>query len=115
MDLEENKPNLDETSPDLTEISVDLEEIRPDLDLTDKMTGETHLSMEKTNFLVHRWLDWLRSQFLCSNPLSDPPLSGFGDKYPPPTVTGIRWPVFGPGWSCWAGWAGARSGWTPLK
>ena len=47
MDLEENRPNLDETSSDLTKILVDLEEIRPDLDLTDKMTGETHLSMEK--------------------------------------------------------------------
>ena len=47
MDLEENRPNLDETSSDLTEILVDLEEIRPDLDLMDKMTGETHLSMKK--------------------------------------------------------------------
>ena len=96
MDLEEIWRDLDEVLVDLEEIKRDLEEIRPDLDeispdldRSDEIDRRTTSIDGESNFRCVFQSGRLKIDFSCFNPSTDPPVSGFGSRDPPPTVAGI--------------------------
>ena len=82
MDLEEIKRELDEIRPDLDEIS-------PDLDRSDEIDRRTTSIDGESNFRCVFQSGRLKIDFSCFNPSTDPPVSGFGSRDPPPTVAGV--------------------------
>ena len=88
-DLEEIRPDLDEISPDLEEIRPDLDEISPDLYRSDKMRPATTPIGGELKFRCVFRSGRLNIGFSGLNPLTDPPVSGFLDGDPLPTVASV--------------------------
>ena len=83
MDLNEIRPNLIEISADLNEIRPDLKEIQQDLSVK---SSENRVTIFRCVVQSSR----LKIGFSCSNPSTNPPVSGFMGGAPPPTVTGVK-------------------------
>ena len=113
MDLEEIRRDLVEVSVDLEEIKrvleeirPDLDEISPDLDRLDEIDRRTTSIDGESNFRCVFRSGRLKIGFPCFNSSTDPPVSGFGSRDPPPTVAGVRLAGYWSGSAGLGGWVG---------
>ena len=89
MDLEEIRRDLDEVSVHLEEIRPVLDEISSDLHRSDEIDRRTTSIDGESNFRCVFRSGRLKIGFPCFNPSTDPPVSGFGSRDPPPTVVDV--------------------------
>ena len=98
--------DFEEIKRDLKEIRPDLDEISPDLNRSDKIDRQTTSIGGESYFQWDFQSGRLKIGFPCFNSSTDPPVSGFGSRDPPPTVAGVgsddsRYQSVGLGW--WVG------------